>query len=60
MSPFNFLMELRQGLREMIEQETDPKATEFFSRVGKMAGVKTPVTPKPVIDGEVTNKEVEP
>ncbi len=60
MSPFNWLMAVRDGLREMIENETDPGAQEFFKRVGKMTGAKEPVVPKPVVDGEVTKKEIEP
>lgn len=59
MSAFNFLMAIREGLREMIENETDPDAGEFFRRVGKMTGVKNPVAPKPVVDGEVIAKEID-
>ena len=57
--PFNFLMAVREGLREMIRNETDPKAADFFQRVGKMTGVKEPVVPTPIVEGEVVSKEIE-
>jgi hypothetical protein len=57
-SAFNFLIAIREGLREMIENETHPDAGEFFRRVGKMTG-KNPVVPRPIVDGEVIGKEIE-